>query len=102
MFGMMCRISGEIIQEDIEGDVLEVFVRKDIDQLFSNVGKTEGGSTVAEGCNDGVVATAALVGHRGLVGMADAVLDGEAAVVIGSLFWGDGGEVGVDRGWGDV
>ena len=99
---MMCRISGEIIQEDIEGDVLEVFIGKDIYQLFSNVGETEGGSAVAKGGNDGVVATAALVGHRGFISMSDAVLDGEAAVVIGSLFWGDGGEVGADRGWGDV
>ena len=96
MFGMMCRISGEIIQEDIEGDVLEVFIGKDIYQLFSNVGETEGGSAVAKGGNDGVVATATLVGHRGFVGMADAVLEGEAAVVIGSLFWGDGWEVGAD------
>lgn len=99
---MMCRISGEIIQEDIEGDVLEVFIGKDINQLFSNVGETEGGSTVAEGCNDGVVATAALIGHCGFISMADAVLDGEAAVVLGSLFRGDRWEIGTDRGWGDV
>lgn len=99
---MMRRISGEVIQEDIEGDVLEVFVRKDIDQLFSNVRKTEGGSTVAEGGDDGVVATATLIGHCGFISMADAVLDGEAAVVLGSLFRGDRWEIGTDRGWGDV
>ena len=45
-----------------------------------------------------MIAAAARVGHRELVGVADAVLDGEAAVVGSALRGADGGEGGAD-GW---
>ncbi len=70
---------------------MEVFVGEDGEEGFGESRVTEGGGTVEECLDNCVVASAALVGHGGFVGVAYAVLASQAAVILLALLWSDGG-----------